>query len=193
MLIRATIVLLVVLNLGVAAWWLWRPAPVRQPFEQPAGVPRLVLLEEIVPTSGTSPAPAASPRERPPVEPAPGAAAPETPAPPEPDPVAPPAPSAPTPESLAGQPRCEGAGAGEARGWRVYLPPATDLATAEATARRIAAAGFSDYLVLRDGESANAISLGLYSTEASAQRRGATLRAAGFPARCARIPATTPA
>ena len=43
MLIRATIVLLAVLNLGVAAWWLWRPAPVQQPFEQPAGVPRLVL------------------------------------------------------------------------------------------------------------------------------------------------------
>lgn len=191
MLIRATIVLLAVLNLGVAAWWLWRPVPVQQPFEQPAGVPRLVLLEEIVPEPRTLPEPATSLRERPPVEAGTATEVAETPAPPEPEPAAASAP--PVPESLADQPRCEDADGGEARGWRVYLSPAADLTTAEATARRIAAAGFSDYLVLRDGESANAISLGMYSTEASAQRRGATLRAAGFPARCARIPATTPA
>jgi hypothetical protein len=193
MLIRATIVLLAVLNLGVAAWWLWRPAPVQQPFEQPAGVPRLVLLEEVVPEPRTLPAPPASTRERPPVEPQPAKSVAETPASPEPESAHDAAAAPPVPESLADQPRCEDADGGEARGWRVYLPPAADLATAEATARRIAAAGFSDYLVLRDGESANAISLGMYSTEASAQRRGAALRAAGFPARCARIPATTPA
>jgi len=171
MLIRATIVLLAVLNLGAAAWWLWRPAPVEQPFEQPAGVPRLVLLEELVPAVQAPPPATQTPATPPPASPSSVLQAAELP---------------------GGQPRCEGA-AGEARGWRVYLPPAENLATAEATARRIAAAGFSDYLVLRDGDSANGISLGLYATEAAAQRRTSTLRAGGFAARCARIPATTPA
>src|SRR5690606_16767824 len=95
---------------------------------------------------------------------------------------------------LAGQPRCEdGEGAGGTRGWRVYLPPAADLASAEATAARIAAAGFDDFLVLRDGAHRNGIALGMFSTEAGAQRRSAALRGAGFEARCARIPASTPA
>jgi hypothetical protein len=205
MLIRATIVLLAVLNLGVAAWWLWRPAPVAPAFEQPAGVPRLVMLEDIIPAQDAAPVPATRAKVRavPPPRPA---AVPGQPVRPEAEavsnpepraaaaaPAVPAQPPAPTPASLADQPRCEGAGEGAARGWRVYLPPAPDLATADATARRIAEAGFTDYLVLRDGESANAISLGLYSTEASAQRRSAALRAGGFPARCARIPATTPA
>src|SRR5690606_19697618 len=97
-------------------------------------------------------------------------------------------------EPVAGEPRCEDAeGTGGTRGWRVYLPPAPDLASAEATAARIAAAGFSDYLVLRDGANQNGIALGMFSTEAGAQRRSAALRGAGFEARCARIPASTPA
>ena len=47
MLIRALIVLLVVLNLGAAAWWLTRPAPT-PPAEPvlPAGVARLQLVNE---------------------------------------------------------------------------------------------------------------------------------------------------
>lgn len=185
MLIRATIVLLAVLNLGVLAWWLWRPAPVQAAVEQPVGVPRLVLLEEIEPPPATPPEPAPE-QARP--EPA-GAepairetlpAADETPAsatlPPEED------------RPLAGAPRCEGAAGGDTRGWRVYLPPAADLAAAEATARAIGEAGFGDFLVLRDGDSANGIALGMYSTEAAAQRRSAALRDKGFAARCARIP-----
>lgn len=187
MLIRATIVLLAVLNLGVAAWWLWRPLPVADAIEQPVGVPRLVLLEEIPPVASVPPAaPRATPVE-------PRAAEPQPPARETRQTVPAPGPEPIDSEPLAGEPRCEGATAGEARGWRVYLPPAADLAAAEATAARIAAAGFGDYLVLRDGESANGIALGMYSTEASAQRRGAALRAAGFAARCARIPASTPA
>lgn len=187
MLIRATIVLLAVLNLGVAAWWLWRPMPVAASVEQPVGVPRLVLLEEIPPVASAPPvAPQAEPLASEPVEPSPPAR--ETR---QADPAPEPEPGDSGP--LAGQPRCEDASAGGARGWRVYLPPAADLAAAEATAARIAAAGFGDYLVLRDGESANGIALGMYSTEASAQRRSAALRAAGFAARCARIPASTPA
>lgn len=218
MLIRATIVLLAVLNLGVAAWWLWRPAPVPPAVEQPPGVPRLVLLEEIVPAAAL---PAATTPARTPSRPAASAAdaagadaaaadaagndaAADDAAPAAAQPRAPgPAPATPdTTEGddgepaapLAGEPRCEDAeGTGGTRGWRVYLPPAPDLATAEAIAARIAAAGFSDYLVLRDGANQNGIALGMFSTEAGAQRRSEALRGAGFEARCARIPASTPA
>ena len=61
MLIRALIVLLIVLNLGVAAWWISRPiaqAPALP--EQPAGVARLQLLAEIRATAKAMPAPSAS-------------------------------------------------------------------------------------------------------------------------------------
>lgn len=197
MLIRATIVLLAVLNLGAAAWWLWRPDPVPATIAQPPGVPQLVLLEEIAPAPEPAPPPAAM------ETPEPGAAAlpdPErmepaaepAPATPSPVPAATPRPPA-EPATMAGEPRCDGAGDGEARGWRVELPPAADLASARATAQRIADAGFDDYLVLTDGEHANGIALGMFSTEAAAQRRRAALRAAGFPARCARIATSTPA
>ena len=58
MLIRALIVLLVVLNLGAAAWWLTRPAPT-PPAEPalPAGVARLQLLNEApsIPTQAPVP------------------------------------------------------------------------------------------------------------------------------------------
>ena len=47
MFLRALIVLLVVVNLGVAAWWATRaPPPTPAPVAQPAGVPRLQLLRE---------------------------------------------------------------------------------------------------------------------------------------------------
>jgi hypothetical protein len=117
MLIRATIVLLAVLNLGVAAWWLWRPAPVAPAFEQPAGVPRLVMLEDIIPAQDAAPVPATRAKVRavPPPRPA---AVPGQPVRPEAEavsnpepraaaaaPAVPAQPPAPTPASLAVQPR----------------------------------------------------------------------------------------
>ena len=50
-------------------------------------------------------------------------------------------------------------------------------------AQRIAAAGFSDYLVLHEGADANAIALGRYAGEGAARDRVSALVAAGFPAR----------
>ncbi len=47
-------------------------------------------------------------------------------------------------------------------------------------AKRIADAGFSDYLVMHDGADANAIALGRYGSEATARRRVQALAAAGF-------------
>ena len=162
MLIRATIVLLVVLNLGVAAWWLWHDAPVATPAWQAAGVPRLQLLGEV-------PQAASPPPARPRAAPTPT----RTPA-----------------RAAATTTACTGAEAGAA-GWRVDLPPLASAAEAEATAARIAAAGFADYLVLREGGQANAIALGRYGTREAAQRRMAALQAAGFAARCDRIEAET--
>ncbi|MGH8082439.1 MAG: SPOR domain-containing protein, partial [Lysobacter sp.] len=47
MLVRALIVLLLALNIGVAAWWIARPAPAAPAEEKlPLGVTRLRLADE---------------------------------------------------------------------------------------------------------------------------------------------------
>ena len=153
MLLRSLIVLLIVLNLGVAAWWLLHERPAARPLLQPAGVPRLQLRDEVRP-----------PREN---------ALPATRT---------------TSAAPAATTACTGDEDG-ADGWRVYLPSQASLAAAEAMAGRIAEAGFSDYLVMREGGEANAIALGRYGTREAAQRRTASLQAAGFGALCARIEA----
>jgi cell division septation protein DedD len=79
---------------------------------------------------------------------------------------------------------------GSARGWRVMLPALPDTAQAEATAARIAAAGFSDYFVVREGSEANSIALGRYGNETAARRRSEALVAAGFAARAEAIGGT---
>jgi hypothetical protein len=175
---RAAIVLLVVLNLGAAAWWLLHaPPPADAAATPPAGAARLHLAASAAP----DPAPAVS-RPAPPPAPAPASASAR---------AQPEAANADTGSASAAI-VCEG-GNGPADGWRVYLPRLPTVDAARATAARIAEAGFSDYLVVADGADANTIALGRYGTEPAAQRRSAALRAAGFPARCARIPAATPA
>ena len=73
--LRALIVLLAVLNLGVAAWWLFRPdaAPVAAE-TAPSGIARLQLLSErpTKPSQATPPAPedtSATARTEPPIVP----------------------------------------------------------------------------------------------------------------------------
>lgn len=65
MLIRALIVLLLVLNLGVAAWWLWSAPPSAGPsVALPANVARLQLVRERgVGTTGTAAVPFAAPAD----------------------------------------------------------------------------------------------------------------------------------
>ena len=190
MLIRALIVLLIVLNLGVAAWWISRPAaqPPALP-EQPAGVARLQLLGETGETSGAKP-------------PAPG-----------PSPVVVPASTeaAPAPAvAAAAAAQCFSIGpfdsqaaataatariaaqatrvrprevpGQQASGYNVLLPPLPDREAAQALAQRIGAAGFEDYLVINGGEQANGIALGRYRSREAAERRQAALKAAGFDA-----------
>jgi len=200
MLARALIVLLVVLNLGVAAWWMARDeaAPAAATVEPPAGVVRLQLLRE---TARVEPAPrpaTVAARETPP--PAGESTAPAA------DMPAATAPAATAavdvakhcyalgPFSDAGkiaaarrqlQPRVarlhvREVSSGKRRDWRVWLPPQADRAAAQALVERITAAGFTDYYIVAAGEEANSISLGLYGSETSARRREAALQAAGF-------------
>jgi cell division septation protein DedD len=68
------------------------------------------------------------------------------------------------------------------RGWRVWLPPLADRASAQAMAARIEAAGFKDYYVIPTGADANSIALGRFGNEAAARRQQSALETAGFPA-----------
>lgn len=192
---RALIVLLLVLNLGVAAWWLLRdapPEPVRT--ASAADVPGLRLVSEL---------PAA---ERARMLASPAGEAQATPAQ---------GPSATTQDdagadaatastqcyalgpfadagaaeaartALAGtgrrlSTRREAGGGGSH--WDVRMPPQADRAAAQALAARIDAAGFEDYYVIATGTAANSIALGRFGDEDAALRHQAALRAAGFAA-----------
>jgi len=66
--------------------------------------------------------------------------------------------------------------------YRILIPPAPSRAHAEAEVERIAAAGFSDYFIINDGEDTHAIALGQFRNRQGAQNRLTALRAAGFAA-----------
>lgn len=183
MLARALIVLLSVLNLGVVAWWIAHdPPPPPAAVQAAPGVARLQLVAE---------------RGAPTIAPAPAAPAASNEA-------------AQIVANASTPPQCfsfgpfastEAVGAASARlkplvrtlttreqpapsgrGWRVYLPPLPSLEQAQSTAERIGAAGFSDYLVVREGAEANSIALGRYSSEQAAKKHADALNAAGFVA-----------
>ena len=192
MLIRALIVLLVVLNLGVAAWWLTRPAVAPTAIAVvPEGVARLQLLSEAMPTATPAaaveaPAVAQTASAEPVSEPVPPVAA-TTPVlqcfslGPFSDQAAAKAAAArlgnqalrPRPREVPGK---------AASAYTVVLPPAADRATAQALAQRIGAAGFDDFLVINQGEQANGIALGRYGSREAAQRRQSALQTKGFQA-----------
>ena len=239
MLTRALIVVLAILNLGVACWWLLRDAPQPPaPAPQPAGVAELRWVPGGVDAAEAADATAAAPvaplMDREPAEKTAVAAtpAPATPATPEiakpqvaeatpvaaaAKPVTPPAP-APAPEKpvtppvAAEPPRCialgpfadraaatsaqgkagavlsqvrlreQPAASGSAR-FRVMLPAAASREEAQATVKRIVAAGLSDYYIISQGEEANAVALGQYRNREGAERRMAAVQAAGFQPR----------
>jgi len=198
MLARSLIVLLVILNLGVALWWLARddvPPAVAQ-VESPAGVARLQLAREMIAAGDAAPSPrTGAPAAVEAGEQASAGQAAE---------VATEAPAA----SDAAPLQCYALGpftdadelatarrqlqprvarlhvreipATTRRDWRVWLPPQADRAAAQALVARITAAGFGDYYIVASGGEANGIALGLYGSEASARRREAALHAAGF-------------
>jgi hypothetical protein len=171
---RALLVLLVVLNLGVAAWW-WLHEPVAPAANVgPAGVPRLQLPSERRNIPAVTAAPDAS-VATPPEDAVCTSLGPFA------DASAASAAQARIAAQVLGS-RISERSVGRARGWRVLVPALSGASEAEALAARIAAAGFSDYFVMREGADANAIALGLYQSETAARRRAATLAAAGFAA-----------
>jgi cell division septation protein DedD len=192
MFLRAAIVSLLVLNLGVAAWWIAganvpRPAG---PAPMPAGVPSLRLVGEATGVAPADAAPAAPAAQD-------GALVAEAAvaAPPAvveqclrfgPFADAPARDAARTALSAAGlptQPRETPARSG--RGWKVHLPPLASREEAKAMGERIKAAGISDWYVLNEGADANSIALGRYGSEEAARRREAELKAKGFAAQAA--------
>ena len=191
MLKRAVILLLLVLNAGVAIWWALAPDKVPAEVALPSTTPRLQLLSEV---QASRPRPAAPL----PVAPQPTATAS----------------IAPTPQVLqcwrfgpftdaAALSRAQAwlqsrvvrsaatATSESGRGWRVWLPPLADHDTAQAMAQQIAAAGITDYYIVPDGAEANSIALGRYGNAEAAQRRVAALHTAGFDAKAEPLGATT--
>jgi hypothetical protein len=186
MLTRALIVVLIVLNLGVAAWWALRPAPRVVADTTLAGVPKLQLASErkSPPPAVATAAPVALPAPatvNPPMETA------------KPDPAPQcfrfgPFADAASAQIAAGKLRASvrklatRTTSGGGKGWTVWLPPFADMTSAQARALDIARAGIKDYYVVAEGAQANAIMLGRYGSEANAQRRIAELQAKGIDA-----------
>jgi hypothetical protein len=181
---RALIVLLLVLNLGVAMWWALRPATEPPPMAGvPTGAPRLLLLRE-APEPPRALTFAASPAIVPAVAPETGTM------------------TAMARRCVAFGPFTDAMTLAQAsailqlqvvrlhvreaptsgHGWRVWLPPLADHAAAQAMAARIAAAGFKDYYIVPGGDQGNSIALGRYGNAEAAQHRQSSLQAAGFPA-----------
>lgn len=206
---RALVILLLLLNVGFAAWQLTRheiPANQRAPAD--AGVEPLRLLAENTPQPATiaseavSPAPAPTPEvavQTPPtVQPAPAVVAePETtPVPTMPDTVHitcyAVGPFAELQQAeLAGQ-RLQATGVSnrqrvvESRAnanYRVVLPPLPSKESAVQVARQLAADGIADYQVILDDSQRNVISLGVFKDRQAATRRQAQIAAFGYAPR----------
>ena len=173
---RALIVLLLVINAGIAAWWMSRDTTHREaPIVLPEGAPRLQLLQEAPQRKRTTA----------PVAPA-SIAATAVPA----DarcvafgPFENPALLRRAQERLQAQvlrAKVRNVVVGSPRGWRVFVPSQASREAAQAIADRMTAAGLDDLLVMPTGVDANAIALGRFGSEESAKRRLTQVQAAGF-------------
>ena len=191
MLLRATLVMLVMLNLGAALWWIsGAQGAVAPPAAVTADAPQLRLLHEAVPapvetTTPAQPMPAAA-------EPSSGSgvagARMDVPA---------------APVCLRFGPFADAAASQAAggalarvgvrtiarqtparatRGWKVATSPFASREAAVAVAERLRAAGVSDLYVMGEGPDANSIALGRYGSEDAARRRQADLRGKGVEA-----------
>ena len=207
MLVRALIVLLLILNLGVALWWTTRgddEAAVPD-VALPQGSERLRLLQEAVKApAAAEPAAVAGPT---PDATTVAAGEAEATTPPQSPPPATAACFALGPfADVAARDRAHAALAPAVRrlalrevrtaprGWDVRLVGLADRETANATATRLTAAGFKDHYILPAAATGTMdIALGRFGSEASAQRHQAALRGAGFDAIAGPIGETGPA
>lgn len=175
MLLRTLLLLLVCMNLGVAAWWLGhRDVAPTPPAATEPGIPPLRLLSEV---------------ERPPA----GEAAAELAEPPAPlsddarclslGPFETPADLRRAMDALL--PRVERIQFREVpavalRGYRVFLPPAGSRQEALQVARALSAQGVSDYYVVTAGPQQNTVSLGLFRDLGNATQRRDAVAALGY-------------
>lgn len=185
MIARMLLVLLLVLNLGVAAWWaLHRPVPPAVPTAPDASVPRLALVrasdevhavsETMVQAKPASVAEAASP---------PGMATSKAMVCASFGPYGDEAAAQLARGRMAApglQVSIRSVGRANARGYNVYMPPLANRDAALAMIERLRAAGFDDLLLQNDGASANGIALGRFGAEENARRHQAALQAKGF-------------
>jgi hypothetical protein len=173
---RALIVLLVVMNVGIAAWWISRPPPKGEaPIVLPEGVPKLQLLQEApqrpraaTPAPASSVAIAAIPADARCLSFGPF----DNPA------LLRRAHDRLQPQVLRANVRNVVVGA--PRGWRVFAPAQASREAAQALADRMTAAGLDDLLVMPTGVDQNSVALGRFGSEDSARRRLAQVQAAGF-------------
>ena len=204
MLLRATIVMLVMLNLGAALWWASGPHADAAPATATQGeAPTLRLLDEAMrpPAAVPSDAPVATPAAAPeavaatePVATPPAAVAPAAEAPPAAAVCLRFGPFADAAARDAARPALASASAvlvprdtpaRSSRGWKVHLPPFATRDEARAMGEKIKAAGITDWYLLNEGADANGIALGRYASEDAARRREAELAAKGIPAQAA--------
>lgn len=185
--IRALIVVLAILNAGVALWWAARPpaSPPPPPAAADTGVAPLQLLLTPPPPPTTAPV-AASPAPAdaavvavPPAKPVATAAAERCLSfGPYPDRAAAESARATAANVLQGARLRE---VPEASSFRVMLNGVGDRAAAQAVVARIKAAGLRDYYIVGN-EARHDIALGQYRNVEGAERRQAELAAAGFNA-----------
>jgi SPOR domain len=219
MLQRLLFVLLIALNIAVAAWlWLGEDGA-HNPIASDRDVPRLHLLAEVPvaahsvvlpPSATTVVAPASAPVVAQ-TTPAPAAPAAVVEVPP-----APPVAATSTKRSyrcLALGPFPTQADVRSARtalapkvarlrtrqeqsalshGWRVYLPALPTREQALALARKLDAKDVKDYFVVSSGDQPNTISLGLFHDPANARKRRDDVAALGFPARMSELTDSVP-
>ncbi|HYG08180.1 MAG TPA: SPOR domain-containing protein [Stenotrophomonas sp.] len=186
MYVRALIVVLAILNAGVALWWALRPAP-SPPAPPPATASGVASLQLLLTPAPPAAAPAAEPAPATPAAAA-NVAAPKPAIPPSTDRCVrlgpyPDQASAETARTAAGgvlrTPRVREVA--EASSFRVMLNGVGDRESAQAVIARIKAAGLRDYYVVGNGGQ-NAIALGQYRSREGAERRQSELAAAGFQA-----------
>ncbi len=174
MMSRGLVVLLVCLNLGVAAWWWQHRVPqVMPPPAADAGVGSLVLLGEAEPVpTGDQAELGAVP-----------ALMPDAPSCLSLGPFWTPAELRAAMNALTpavGRIQYREVKATQLRGYRVYLAASPSREAALATVRQLAARGITDYYVVTAGVDQNTVSLGQYRDLANAERRRDEVATQGF-------------
>lgn len=160
---RAILVLLAVMNVAAALWWMAHsaaPAPAVVA-DTPVGVPELRLLEETAPRA--APEPPACYRFGPYSDPATLATARDAAA------------------GIASGVEVVTVPGPAPDAWRVAAPPPPDGDSA-ALATRIVDAGFADTMIVAEGPETGSVALGRFSTSEAAERRRSALREGGFDA-----------